>query len=88
MDVTAQSQMAAEAWKAHGLAKSPSSLGCLPGFKGQTCAHRECFFLITNVLTTSHHCGIEMPLERALSTVSYTFQMWILNIRWCKYVVS
>lgn len=47
MGVTAQSQMAAEAWKAHGLLKSTSSLGCLPGSKGQpagkTCAHRECF---------------------------------------------
>lgn len=83
--MTAQSQMAAEAWEARGLAKSTSSLGCLPGFKGQpaakTCAHRV-FFLITNVLTTPHCCGIEMPLERTLSTVSYTFQLWILNIRW------
>lgn len=83
--MTVQSQMAAEAWKARGLAKSTSSLGCLPGFKGQpdgkTCAHGGCFSLITNVLTTTHGCGIEMPLDRALSTVSYTFQMWILNIR-------
>jgi len=53
-------------------------LGCLPGCKGRlagkTCAPNlvSVFFLRTNVFTTSHRYGIEMPLERALSKMLAT----------------